>query len=289
MVGERILFNPFARSASGLPEAESRERVKVLWKEMYGHEPEAIQTTMLVPQIFSGCASVLRARGYAPRTGDEIFALLNQILSKGEDQQLLDILIKMAPFALEGQPAAPSRPFLLVQDSALLKQKGPARLRIDPARWVQGPGARTQDSLTANAGVEPMVVYTGAGMSEFKQQLPQATISDSQDNAGRRAAISWNYLTELALSQAMHMSTQPFLLRQYARHVAAVWKKEYGRQPAIHATTAVSLNGRPFQALVEPGADLASVGASRLHHNAWIRQLETRRIPGGVISTQPKN
>jgi hypothetical protein len=289
MVGERILFNPFARSASGLPEAESRERVKVLWKEMYGHEPEAIQTTMLVPQIFSGCASVLRARGYAPRTGDEIFALLNQILSKGEDQQLLDILIKMAPFALEGQPAAPSRPFLLVQDSALLKQKGPARLRIDPARWVQGPGARTQDSLTANAGVEPMVVYTGAGMSEFRQQLPQATISDSQDNAGRRAAISWNYLTELALSQAMHMSTQPFLLRQYARHVAAVWKKEYGRQPAIHATTAVSLNGRPFQALVEPGADLASVGASRLHHNAWIRQLETRRIPGGVISTQPKN
>jgi len=289
MVGERVLFNPFARSATGLTEEESRERVKVLWKELYGREPEAIQTTTPVPQIFSACAGILRARGYTPKTGDEIFALLNQILSKGEDQQLLDILMKMAPFALEGQPAAPSRPFLSIQDSVLLKQTGPPRLRIDPARWIQGPGTRTQDSITADAGGEPMVLYTSAGMSEFRQKLPQATISDAQDNLGRRAAISWNYLTELALSQAMHMSTQPFLLRQYARHVAALWEKEYGRRPAIHSTTAVSLNGRPFQALVEPDADLASVGASRLHHNAWIRQLEVTRIPGGVIPVQTRN
>src|SRR5262249_55224155 len=135
-------------------------------------------------------------------------------------------------------------------DSALT-QKVPPRLRIDPARWVQGPATRTRDSMAANSGGEPMVVYTGAGMSEFRQQLPQATISDAQNNPSGRASISWNYLTELALSQAMHMSTQPFLLRQYARHVAALWEKQYGRRPAIHATTAVSLNGRPFQEMVE--------------------------------------
>jgi uncharacterized membrane protein YphA (DoxX/SURF4 family) len=289
MVGERILFNPLAGSASGPVEAQSRQRVDVLWRQLYGHPPEAVLTTLPLPQTFAACAAVLKARGYTINTGDEIFALLDKLVSQGEDRELLDILARMAPFALEGAPVAPNSPFLLIQDSAVLKKTGSTKLRIDAARWATGPATRSpRDSLIAHSGGEPMVVYTGAGISELRPLLPQAIVSDTLENPARGVWISWNYRTELAISQAMHMSTQPFLLRQYARHVALIWEKQHGRRPVIHGSSQVSLNGRPFQVQVAPDADLASVEVSRIRHNPWIRQLETPRIPGGRISTPGK-
>src|SRR6185436_9647941 len=91
--------------------------------------------------------------------------------------------------------------------------------------------------------------------------------------------IVWNSLRDLSISKATHVSNQAFFLRRYARRVAQIWEQEYGRRPVITAWTAVSLNGRPPQPLVDPDADLASVPDHWLRHNAWIRDLEMRRIP----------
>ena len=77
----------------------------------------------------------------------------------------------------------------------------------------------------------------------------------------------------------MHVSTNPFLLQRYARHVATLWEMEYQRRPAIYAKTGVSLNRRPIQLLVDPATDLASVQVSHLRHNPWIEDLKLARIP----------
>jgi hypothetical protein len=95
------------------------------------------------------------------------------------------------------------------------------------------------------------------------------------------------YPKELTLSQRMHISVNPFLLRRYTRHIADVWEKDYGYRPAVHAGTAVSMNGRPFQSIVDPNVDLASTSLAWLGHNPWILQLQTPRIPPGGL--QPAN
>jgi hypothetical protein len=74
---------------------------------------------------------------------------------------------------------------------------------------------------------------------------------------------------------------QPFLLREYAYHIADLWQQSYGRRPVVHAQTAVSLNFRPSQPIVDAKADLASVPAALFRHNQWIVQLRDPRIPPG--------
>ena len=134
------------------------------------------------------------------------------------------------------------------------------------------------------------MIYTGLAPDfELKDLLPSANIREREDQPDSPPRIAWNYLDELTVSQGMHISTQPFLLRQYARHVADLWEEDYGHRPKVYAQTQVSLNGRPFQPLVDAHADLASVRASWLTHNPWIRNLETPRIPGGVINPAPLN
>jgi hypothetical protein len=79
------------------------------------------------------------------------------------------------------------------------------------------------------------------------KKSPRESIFDSQDHQEHAAYISWNYLRELTYAQAMHVGTQPLLLRQCARHIAEVWEKKCERRPVVRAETAVSLNGRPLQ------------------------------------------
>jgi hypothetical protein len=155
-------------------------------------------------------------------------------------------------------------------------------MKVDPGRWVRSSFTRCRrDSFNVNVGAEPFVIYTGAEAFELKDKLPQASIFDSQDHPQRLAYVSWNYLGELTPGEGMHLSLQPFLLREYARHIADLWEQDYGRRPTVRAETAVSLNFRPSQPVVDPDADLASVSLSRLHHNRWINNLECPRIPRG--------
>ena len=91
--------------------------------------------------------------------------------------------------------------------------------------------------------------------------------------------IHWNYYKDGTASKAMHISTNPFLLRRYARRVASLWEKQYGRYPKVTALTGLALNTRPMQQTVDPNADLASVPIARFGHNPWINDLDQKRIP----------
>jgi hypothetical protein len=133
----------------------------------------------------------------------------------------------------------------------------------------------------------PLVIYTTGLGSESGKLLPQICLFDSLDRPGLPPDIWWNSPKDLTLSKLMHVSTQPFYLRRYARRVAELWQREYGRRPAVHATTLMSLNGRPPQPMVDPTADLASVSVAWFRHNWWIKDLETPRIPQSAIAVNP--
>jgi hypothetical protein len=51
----------------------------------------------------------------------------------------------------------------------------------------------------------------------------------------------------------------------------------------------VSLNARPYQLLVDPEVDLASVPVNWFGHNLWIRDLEMPRIPREALSEGAAN
>lgn len=80
---------------------------------------------------------------------------------------------------------------------------------------------------------------------------------------------------ELTPLQHEEMRTQPDLIAQYARHLAARWKEEQDADVAVYVDSWASLDGRPAQVLVEPVVDLS---AHRLPVG-WVRPLESTGVP----------
>jgi vitamin K-dependent gamma-carboxylase len=291
LTGERVIYNPFAGTGAPRTESESRQRVATLWQELYGRPPEAILRTFSLQATVSACAHCLHDKGFAPKTSSEVLDLLAKLLPEEKDSALMGLLLHLTPFGIEGEPAPASdqTPFLLIHDRRIFQHADGERLRLDLALWRQGSATEsTRDGATLQLGRKAPTIYMGDSADiGARDMLGQANFFDLQEAPEQLPHLSWNYMRELTVSQAMHVSTQPFLLREYARHIAYVWQKNYGRRPAVHASTAVSLNGRPFQMLVDPSADLASVPEAWFKHNTWIRDLDVARIPGGTISAAP--
>lgn len=81
----------------------------------------------------------------------------------------------------------------------------------------------------------------------------------------------WDRLTP---RQAGKMAGRPEMIRLFAHRLAAVWESERGIPDVeVRALTAVSLNGRPSQPLVDPTRDLAKVERS-LAAADWVLPLE---------------
>jgi vitamin K-dependent gamma-carboxylase len=279
MIGERILYNPLAGSSTGQAQGGSFERVRHIWQEQYGRQPQALLPTAPLAQLLRPYAASLQSRGYQVKSLSDILQGYKELASSGGEAEVLQAMRQMHPFSLQGE-ASPATPFLVIEDAALILPPGDAGKMIDPQRWVGGHYTKSQTNLACiNVGGDPVVVYMCDLGLAARELLPQVCLFDSGDHPEQPAYLVWNYLKELPNSKCMHMGAQPFLLRQYARHIATVWRRDYGRRPEVHAQTAVSLNGRPFQELVDPTADLASVSETWFGHNSWVRDLQTARIP----------
>ena len=197
-------------------------------------------------------------------------------------------LILQTTTARTNSPAAEGdAPFLIIYDFPVAEEMTKGLPRISREHWKHSQYSRTPNRASRSVGAEPLVIHLASIGPEFRHLLPRECIFDTQDDPRRASYIWWNSFSDLTVSKLMHISYQAFYLRRYARRVAALWEAEYGRRPAVQASTAVSLNGRPHQMLVDPGADLGRVGARWLSHNAWIRQLETSRIPREAVENPP--
>ena len=90
--------------------------------------------------------------------------------------------------------------------------------------------------------------------------------------------IVWGYYWTLGASKGMQVSTQPFLLRRYARQVASDCKRLNRLRLGVYANSQVSLNFRPQQPMVDDSVNLAEVSVKSVRHNHWIKHLLQPRI-----------
>jgi vitamin K-dependent gamma-carboxylase len=79
----------------------------------------------------------------------------------------------------------------------------------------------------------------------------------------------------LTSHQRRMMEHDPEMIRQFAHFLAGQLARAGYPGVAVRAETAISLNGRPRQPLVDPTVDLAAQPASPLRHASWIVPLQT--------------
>lgn len=304
-VGERVFHNPLAAGSTARSATAVNRRAREVWQSLHGHPPANVHPVLSLAEFCRRTASTLTTHGHTPEAGEfleftpvaeaidegqigqpiagrlcaQLRALLNPLLNNPNLQdELVGLVRQTGPFALDGEPHS-AVPFLILEDPAVTGDAFAASARIKVAAWKHGPVTREPGPAgITSLGGEPVVVYTSDLGTEAGQVLPQSFILDIL-NAGQPPAIYWNSLKDLSPSKSIHISNQAFFLRRYARRVAALWEAEHGRRPVINALTSVSLNGRPFQELVDPEADMASVSVKWFGHNEWIRDLQTPRIP----------
>jgi vitamin K-dependent gamma-carboxylase len=77
----------------------------------------------------------------------------------------------------------------------------------------------------------------------------------------------------MARHQAEKLTDAPDMILQLAHHVADEFRRQGHRNVTVHAESAVSLNGREPQAMIDPRVDLAAEPRG-LHHAHWILPLE---------------
>jgi len=308
-LGERVVYNPLSAASHVRGEEAVQARINQFWQESYGRLPE-IQGTLSLPELlielwqvasrveenptleadFQWLVSQARAmRGVQPSAEQlQLFQRkmrdgIGALRSNPATQELTKTLLaRTEPFCLDGGPELPAR-FYLIADPILSAKIDDGSARIRAELWKAGDFSREpQARPVENLGHEPLVVYF-SGLGALEPEFPTAYIADFFANPARAPMIRWNSIKDLTMSKYMHVSGQAFLLRRYARRVAADWEARYGRRPTIHALTSVSLNRRPHQLLVDPRADLATVPAYWFRHNEWIRDLETERIPRDAL------
>lgn len=273
--GERIFYNPYSANAQAHSENEIRDRVASIWMKSFGRNPDGVYPTVPPEQI-------LRAYSAAMRNHDANFAGtigLQTLLRDRKNPQIMKLLSRMNPFALDQGPA---RRLYLIESGGLFSANSDLP-SINRQVWKSGAESIPREWSAGDVGNAIFIVISDL-WSQTPELFPEHLLIWSTNGSLRIAA---NYRKSLPISKVMHISTQPFLLRDYARHIAGQWKSQFGHRPAVTAKTGVSLNFRPPQMVVNPEADLASVPASRSSHNAWIPGLQTRRIPGNGLIEKP--
>jgi hypothetical protein len=79
---------------------------------------------------------------------------------------------------------------------------------------------------------------------------------------------------ELTQRQYGKMVTRPRMLLRYVHWVADRYHRDHGVRPRIHADVWASLNGRRYQRLIDPAADLAAAPLG-FSPSPWIVPLST--------------
>ncbi len=283
-VGERILYNPLAAAEKVETLEAAQARVETIWAEVYGRSPGEIHKLLTLGSILDGYGTALRSKGMQWVPGINLLSVLDQLHGREGDGSMLGFMRRMGPCALSMD--RPIRgPFLLVEDPVLMEPGRKRTFRIRRDQWIGSEASSSDlDRRLIHVGAHPLVLYTSQSPLEFMDRLGRVAMVDSLEAPDAPPRILWNLLQDVTISKGMHISIQPFLLRQYARRVATLWEETHGRWPAVRALTAVSLNGRPHQPVVDPDSDLASVDVVVMRRNEWIMDLETDRIPPEVLN-----
>jgi hypothetical protein len=178
--------------------------------------------------------------------------------------ELFARLLETAPFAWQGG-ALDAEQWEMVFDRSFVGGGAPGvACWVDPERW----GA-------------PLPLYCDVSLLPTTSLRPLPTVAPLFDSPGPPTFL-WNYTHELNGHQIKAMGIFPYLLRQYAEHVADAWERRQGRRPEVFVTSYAWLNHHGYQPLVDPQADLARAEYHLLRHNEWIAPMTRRPSPGAA-------
>lgn len=288
-LGDRILFNPRAAGLAVTNEALARIAATRLWTELHGHPPTALHRSTSLARIIEAFANAAESQGVRMPDREHAAAYLFQRHGRQGDGRMIPFLRRTQAFAVSTYDDSPD-PFLWIDDPQVLPVVHPSIPKINRAAWKTGPGTTGNlDSTRLDVGGSPLVIHVVDDDSHLRATAPPFHFwqaSASSDIPLPLPIIRWNLLRDAGISKAMHIGIQPFLLRRYSLRIAQIWQSEYGRTPAIRALTAVSLNGRPLQPVVDPQTDLTSAPLHHFRHESWIQDLAMDRIPGPALETE---
>lgn len=145
------------------------------------------------------------------------------------------------------------------------------RLILDPQSPYPVGGASLQVAWRAGSIAQP-VVYCDFSIlpCDWLDLLPP--IIPIRENSSH--AFLWNYTHELNAKQIEAMGIFPYLIRQYAEHVADQWQGATGRGPKVFVNAYGWLNTHEYRPLIDPTANLAAARYHLLRHNEWILPME---------------
>lgn len=92
----------------------------------------------------------------------------------------------------------------------------------------------------------------------------------------RASGAVWEVAPDAVLTeeQAEAMASRPYMIQQLAVELRRRARIELGADVEVYANAWASLNGRPWQRLIDPSVDLARVPDDPLAHAPWIVPLE---------------
>jgi len=98
---------------------------------------------------------------------------------------------------------------------------------------------------------------------------------------GRREVLDGTRLAEeLNAAQLRGVSCKPMMTAQYARHLRGIYVEKGFTNPAVYVDALVSLNGRPYQPIVDPAVDLSTAVTPWFRPADWIVPLDPDARPG---------
>jgi hypothetical protein len=116
-----------------------------------------------------------------------------------------------------------------------------------------------------------------AWQMRLRQKVALARLYVRDPDTGREWIVDpFRYLNSRQADAAIK---RPELMRRFAYYLERLWAKRYGtRDIEVRAFTAVSLNGRRSQPLIDPTRDLTKIGYT-FGHADWILPLEEPMPP----------
>ena len=287
-LGQRFIYCPSAAEASDVDWRVAAEtQINETWSQAFGRKPQIRDTISLQEALRASQAVV----GDMPRDSAENSALalrealdllaadypvdtvgdekrwstvggLAQHLLRDDNREDFPELRRVHPFATQGADFG-SKQFLVIEDAAIddtekatacqrLSRTGPFLVWIDLSR------------------LHP----------ETWRGLPDWFVSFEN----RNLRIVWNHFKELNRVQRERFAVRPYMIHQYAQHIARRWERETGRFPEVRTHSNIMLNYHHPQALIDPSVDLTKTPYKMMRHNRWILPLELNR-PAGVPPT----
>jgi hypothetical protein len=92
----------------------------------------------------------------------------------------------------------------------------------------------------------------------------------------------------LSYRQLRKLSTRPYLILLYAHHLRDRAIAQGMKKPIVNAFSFASLNGRPFQPLIDPNANLADTSYPVFSHADWIVPLRQEATIGRYTPFDPR-